>query len=184
MELYEKLRDRRKKLGTQEEVHKKLVKIFGKKAISLSTIRRVENGVISKFDSIQQLAFVLGIRLAKLFEDTEFEKITVVKKKDQINHLSKDGFYAKILSGFTSSFLVLKCSLDPKKSRKPPSPTDKSYEKWIYVLKGELICTIEKEDFELKQGDAVYFKSSLDHLLKNEGEKTCEFLTLHTPRHY
>ena len=187
MKLHEKLRETREKLRiTQEEVHERLVKLFGKNAISLSTIYRVEKkGNISKFQSVEQLAIGLGIPLTTLLKDTELEERNVIRKKDEVDHISSNKYEAKVLSGRLSSFLILRATLEPKGER-PLEQIKKegNFEKWIYVLKGDLTCLVGEEEFLLKAGDSIYFKSTIKHILKNKGKKTCEYLILQNPKHF
>src|SRR6202030_2866194 len=42
-------------------------------------------------------------------------------------------------------------------------------EEFLYVLRGELAITLEKEEYRLKAGDSFYFESATQHHWKNPG---------------
>ncbi len=186
MKLHEKIRYTRERLGlTIQDVSEKLFKIFGERAISYRTIYRVEKGKISKFHSVEQIAFGLGVPLPTLLKDTELENCQVIRKKDEVDRFSGDGFEAKIISSPTCSFLTTRDLLEPKRERPlEQSPTTDDYEKLIHILKGELTCFIGEEKYLLKEEDSISFKSTIKHRLKNEGPGTCEFITIQNPKHF
>ena len=186
MKLNDKIRDTRENLGlTQEQVHDRLKTIFGKNAISLSTIYRVEKGNISKFHSVEQMSFGLGVPLPSLLKNTELENRQVIRKTDEVDHFSGDGYEAKILSSPVSSYLMIRATLTPK-SKRPieQSPSTGNFEKWIHVIKGELTCNLGNEEYILKAGDSISFKSTIEHRLQNDGSETCEYEVLQNPKHF
>jgi mannose-6-phosphate isomerase-like protein (cupin superfamily) len=44
-------------------------------------------------------------------------------------------------------------------------------EEFLYVLRGELVITLEKEEYRLKAGDSFYFESATPHHWKNRGRR-------------
>lgn len=49
------------------------------------------------------------------------------------------------------------------------------------VLKGRLLVTVGDQSKVLSAGEAYYFKSSLPHSFRNEGNEPCELITACTP---
>jgi DNA-binding transcriptional MerR regulator/mannose-6-phosphate isomerase-like protein (cupin superfamily) len=54
-------------------------------------------------------------------------------------------------------------------------------EEFLYVLRGELAITLEKEEYRLKAGDSFYFESATRHHWKNPGQAETWVLWVNTP---
>ena len=54
-------------------------------------------------------------------------------------------------------------------------------EEFLYVLRGELAITLEKEEYRLKAGDSFYFESATPHYWKNPGQAETWVLWVNTP---
>ena len=54
-------------------------------------------------------------------------------------------------------------------------------EEFLYVLRGELAITLEKEEYRLKAGDSFYFESATPHHWKNPGRAETLVLWVNTP---
>ena len=54
-------------------------------------------------------------------------------------------------------------------------------EEFLYVLRGELTITLEKEEYQLKAGDSFYFESATPHRWKNPGRAETCLLWVNTP---
>ncbi len=67
----------------------------------------------------------------------------------------------------------------------PGSGSGDSYthegEEFLYVLRGELAITLEKEEYRLKAGDSFYFESATPHHWRNPGQAETWVLWVNTP---
>jgi DNA-binding transcriptional MerR regulator/mannose-6-phosphate isomerase-like protein (cupin superfamily) len=54
-------------------------------------------------------------------------------------------------------------------------------EEFLYVLRGELLITLENEEYRLKAGDSFYFESATPHHWKNPGRAETWVLWVNTP---
>src|SRR5579862_8391925 len=54
-------------------------------------------------------------------------------------------------------------------------------EEFLYVLRGQLMITLEKEEYLLKTGDSFYFESATPHHWKNPGRAETWVLWVNTP---
>jgi DNA-binding transcriptional MerR regulator/mannose-6-phosphate isomerase-like protein (cupin superfamily) len=54
-------------------------------------------------------------------------------------------------------------------------------EEFLYVLRGELAITLEKEEYRLKAGDSFYFESATRHQWTNPGQAETWVLWVNTP---
>lgn len=188
MKLHEKIRKMREDSGlTIQEIRDRCVNIFGaEKALSYRTIQRIERGSISKFSTILKICCALGVSLEELLKDTEMEQSLVIRKKERIDEYTyNEKVHASVVSSPSRSFLALELTLSPKgKTQIEQSPSDSNYEKWIYVIEGELTCYVGNEDYLLKSKDSISFNSSIPHHLENNGKKTCLCTVLQNPKHF
>ena len=67
----------------------------------------------------------------------------------------------------------------------PEAGSGESYthegEEFLYVLRGVLAITLEKEEYRLKKGDSFYFESATPHHWKNPGRAETWVLWVNTP---
>jgi DNA-binding transcriptional MerR regulator/quercetin dioxygenase-like cupin family protein len=54
-------------------------------------------------------------------------------------------------------------------------------EEFLYILRGQLQISLEKEEYRLKPGDSFYFESALPHSWKNPGRTETVILWVNTP---
>jgi DNA-binding transcriptional MerR regulator/mannose-6-phosphate isomerase-like protein (cupin superfamily) len=54
-------------------------------------------------------------------------------------------------------------------------------EEFLYVLRGELAITLERQEYRLKAGDSFYFESATSHHWKNPGRSETWVLWVNTP---
>ena len=54
-------------------------------------------------------------------------------------------------------------------------------EEFLYVLRGELTITLQKEEYRLKAGDSFYFESATPHHWRNPGRAETWVLWVNTP---
>ena len=54
-------------------------------------------------------------------------------------------------------------------------------EEFLYVLRGQLTITLEKEEYRLKAGDSFYFESATPHHWRNPGRTETSVLWVNTP---
>lgn len=54
-------------------------------------------------------------------------------------------------------------------------------EEFLFILRGELAITLEREEYRLKPGDSFYFESATPHHWKNPGRRETWVLWVNTP---
>ena len=172
---------------TIQDVYDRGSMIFGpQKALSYRTLQRIEKGQLSKFSSVLKICCALGITLEELIKDTELKDRMVIRKNERLDEYTyNDKVYASITSCPSRSFLALELTLKPGGTTMvEQSQPDKSFEKWIYVVEGELTCHIGEETFVLKKKDTISFNSSIRHYLKNHSSKKCLCNVIQNPKHF
>jgi DNA-binding transcriptional MerR regulator/mannose-6-phosphate isomerase-like protein (cupin superfamily) len=67
----------------------------------------------------------------------------------------------------------------------PQSGSGESYthegEEFLYILQGELLISLQEEDYRLRPGDSFYFESGTPHRWKNPGRDETWVLWVNTP---
>jgi len=188
VKLYEKIKKIREDLGLSiRDVCDRGVAIFGpEKAISYRTLQRIEKGQLAKFSSVLKICCALGITLEELIKSTELEDRMVIRHNERLDEYTyNDKVHASITSCPSRSFLALELTLEPNgKTPVEQSPENQSFEKWIYVIEGELTCVIGEEAFLLKKKDAVSFNSSIRHYFENTSSKKCVCAMVQNPKHF
>ena len=101
-----------------------------------------------------------------------------------------------VLENISNTEVRLKPNLEQKKNLVQKITKDKFddiwiilqqshiYEKWIFVIKGGLICKIGEEKHVLKYMDSISFRSHITHQLENNGKIPCEFIQMINPKHF
>jgi mannose-6-phosphate isomerase-like protein (cupin superfamily) len=190
MHLHEKIAQlRREKNLKISGLHSKIKEIFGDKALSYRTLLRIEKGdTDGRGSSLHQICLGLGVSLKELRQGTEreFSIADYLKKsKREGKYIYNKGVYAEILTGAKRSFLALELVLEPQgktQIEKDPEGEEK-FEKWLYVLKGKLTCTVKGVKFILKKGDCISFDSTLPHSFENSASTPTHAILIQNPRH-
>jgi transcriptional regulator with XRE-family HTH domain len=190
VKLYEKIIQLRKEKKLKiTDVHSRIKDVFKNKALSYRTLLRIENGYTDgRASSIEQICTGLGVTLKELEEGTEKEFAIadfLSKKKHEGKYVYNDSAYAEILTGSQRRFLVQELVLKPGgKTNIDQDPlVEERFEKWVYVLKGRLVCVVKDVRFSLKKADCISFNSSLPHYFENNFSGTTHCLIVQNPRH-
>ncbi|MDP3790499.1 MAG: cupin domain-containing protein [Candidatus Omnitrophota bacterium] len=178
MKLSEKIRYLRKTVlkVSLKDFHKKLVDIFGKRALTYYSLCRLEKGRRDtiRLRSLYQISTGLGISLKELVEGTDKEVskiVTIMRRKDRANneYIYNGKAIAEILSPRSMRFLAMELILRPGgATREEQDPQDtNSFEKLIIILQGETQVFVGGEKHLLSKGDSLSFLSSLPHHFEN-----------------
>lgn len=179
MKLHEKIRYLRKnnlKL-TLKEFHKKLVEIFGDRALTYFSLCRVEKGRRDsiRLRSLYQISTGLGLSLKELRAGTEKEEskiASILHRKDRANneYIYNGKAIAEILSPRSFRFLAMELVLHPNgvtRIEQDPQDEKNVSEKLVIMLQGEINVYIGAERHQIKKGDSLGFSSSLPHHFEN-----------------
>ena len=196
MELYEKIRHIRCDLLkiSLKDFHKKLVDIFGDKALTYYSLCRLEKGYREdiRIKSLYQICTGLGISLKELKKGTEDEESKIVKIIKATDRANNRYFYnekavAEILSTRDLRFLVMELELLPfSATKEEQDPVDVNrFEKLIIILQGEILCYIGNEKRLIKKGDTLSFASNIPHHFENPSKKVkARCIIVQNPKSY
>lgn len=178
MKLCEKIRYLRKNVlkVTLKDFHKKIVDIFGNRALTYHSLCRLEKGRRDsiRLRSLYQISTGLGISLKELIEGTDKEVskiVTIMHRKDRANneYIYNAKAIAEILSPRNMRFLAMELLIRPGGStREEQDPHDaNNFEKLIIMLQGEMYVFVGGEKHILRKGDSISFASSFPHHFEN-----------------
>ena len=192
MKLGDKIRyvrktDKKMKLN---ELHEKLVRIFGNGAISYKSLIRIEkNQLDGRLKSVHQIACGLDTDIKALLSGTEREPTQektiladIVRKKARRGKFPyNDKAYIEIVSSNKASFISMELVLEPGGVSKVEETAEGS-ETLLIVTKGRITADIHNEVHTLGIGDTIYFKSHLPHHFENRDKKPAKGILIQTPK--
>lgn len=197
MKLHEKIRNIRKNVLkiSLKEFHKKLVDIFGDRALTYYSLCRLEKGRRDsiRLRSLYQISTGLGISLKELTEGTDRETskiVTIMRRKDRSNneYIYNAKASAEILSPRSMAFLAMELLLRPGGStREEQDPKDDKikYEKLLIMLQGEIFVYVGDEKHLIKKGDSLSFASSIVHHFENHSQNMkARCIVIQNPKSY
>jgi len=158
MDLGMKIRETREKLGMSL---RKLAKDVG---VSPSFISQVEQGKAQpSINSLQKIAQVLGVSVATLMgEKTAAPRIG----KKKLDYSQFSGVEVKRLVPNTANLEPTLFTLKPGSSS-GDIVTSSSGEEFVLLLNGSMELMLDGKTYELKEGDNIYFNSSVPHSFRN-----------------
>lgn len=159
-----------------KEFHKKLVEIFGDRALTYYSLCRLENGRRDsiRLRSLYQISTGLGISLKELIKGTEKQEssiVAIMRRKDRANneYIYNAKAIADILSPRNMRFLAMELVMRPGGiTREEQDPKDiNNFEKLLIMLQGEVRVFVGEERHLLRKGDSLSFSSSIPHHFEN-----------------
>ncbi|NQT58617.1 MAG: helix-turn-helix transcriptional regulator [Bacteroidetes bacterium] len=174
-----KIKEKRKKLGMTLQ--------------TLSSVTGLSKGYLSKIESsdfapriqtLNKIARALGTDIGYFLEEYKSEEkqshnIDLVKRDQHPQktgeHTSSGYSYISLLHNYTGKYMA------PYILKIEQGCTEKfthDSEEFIFLMKGSLIFSYDGREYELNEGDSVYFDSRLKHSLKNDQMKEAEILNV------
>ena len=178
--LGEKIRKLRKEKGLT------LVEVADKTGVAQATLSRIETGtMIGTLESHEKIAEVLGVGLSELYTgvDSRYEQIAHLKRESErkVVHHHKN-FQVEILTVESSKKKItpLLITVQPE-NHTPLEQNERGVEKFFYVLEGEALIKVDRDEYTLKSGETLYFDASLPHQIFNEKSKPLRILASVSP---
>jgi transcriptional regulator with XRE-family HTH domain len=169
----------RKKLG--------LVQLGEHTGLSPALLSKIERGhLFPTLPTLMRIALVFGVGLDHFFkEDTDRPVHAVVRKTDRIRLPDKPGHGSPAYYFESLDYPVTERKLNGyyvgiESEDEPSDPHEHPGAEIIYVLRGELVVNLEGEDFELGEGDSMYFDSSHSHSYRRRGTTPCAAIVVVT----
>lgn len=168
-----RIRELRKKKGLT------LVEIAEKTGVAQATLSRIETGtMIGTIESHAKIAECIGVGLHELYQELDERSAKVSHSKE--DDLKKTTVHSRnvhitLLTQQTTSKKItpLLIELAPGTSTEKEKK-ERGTEKFVWVQEGSVKVLLEKEIFELKTQDTLYFDASLQHSISNESNKSAK----------
>ena len=154
--------------------------------LDVALLEQIESGSVAPpLGVVIKLAKALNLKMGYFISGEEDRAYTIVRKSDRkvvSRYDSKKGEYYGY--GYESlaphkknrhmePFLV---SLDPAETEEERSTHDG--QEFIYVLEGAMEVRLDEEVHILRPGDAIYYDSTVPHLVKCHGDKRTKILAV------
>ncbi len=174
---------------------KALRKLKGLSILQLSEISDVSTGMISQVErnlvvptvvSLWHIAQALDTNISYFFDDEKKSDRFIMRKNDhKIIIMNKGNGIYQMLSPDGKDHMIdfVKITLKGGQAYENESLTHEG-EECGYVLSGTLTVQLNGKNYELYEGDSIYFNSNLSHRYLNLGEEDCVSIWSMTPRFF
>lgn len=153
--------------------------------LSTAMLSKIERGqLFPTLPTLLRIALVFGVGLEHFFMEGEARpSIAVVRKKDRLRLADRPDeeppsyFFESLDFPATNRKMEAYYAEFPVQS-KPSEPHSHEGAELIYVLKGQLLVSVEGEDTILDAGDAMYFDSGASHSYCQHGRSACSAIVV------
>ena len=167
----------RKKMALVE-----LGKHTGLSAALLSKIER--SNIYPPLPTLLRIAMVFGVGLDHFFsDDTGRRALSIVRKKERVRF--PDTTEGRVSYFFESlDFNANERKLSAYYAEFQPVPVDEASPhahegvEFLHVLNGRLVITIGRQQYELDEGDSIYFDASVPHSYRRHGKPRCSAVVI------
>jgi mannose-6-phosphate isomerase-like protein (cupin superfamily) len=155
---------------------------------SISFLSLVERGRSSiSLPSLHTLAVALGVEMSAFFPGSPLELAAAarVNRRAGDSRLPIQGAHTYRLLGATGFDRVLEpllVTIAPDEETNPRDDYAHDGEEFAYVLSGELVFTVDGVEHTLAAGDCIHWKSTVPHLVRNDGDTPAEVVWVLTPK--
>ncbi len=154
---------------------------------SSAVLSQIENHLVSPpLGTLIRIAKALGVRPSYFFDQQPERSFTIVRK-DERKPVSRFASKKGVRYGYSyeslghdmkgrhmEPFLV---TLEPT-THPDQKPSAHEGEEFLFVLEGEMEITLGEHSDVLGPGDAIYYHSSIPHLVKCRGENETKILAV------
>jgi transcriptional regulator with XRE-family HTH domain len=178
-----------KNLRKEKKMSAKMLAINA--GISYSMLSLLENGSTQgSVETLRKIAKVLDTTLAHLFTNENYQneiltdesKIIVRKeKRKKISFPDPLYSYELLVPDLQGDVEFLLVHLEAQRITKDVIPHTKGGEECDYVLKGEVVVTLQDKEYILKEGDCIRFNPEIPHKFENKTNEQASYLSVITP---
>ncbi len=157
--------------------------------LSTSFLSMVERGRSSlALTSLNNVAKALGTDLASLFASER--KVRVSHPLPHVSRAEEDGKLSiessqrvyRVLSPRAEGLVLEPLLVTVRPNSDFEEPYSHDGEEFAYVIEGELIFTVDGEEYRLGPGDSIHLLSTVPHAIRNDTAEPVKVLWVLTPR--
>jgi transcriptional regulator with XRE-family HTH domain len=164
-----------------------LVQLGQHTGLSPGMLSKIERGqLFPTLPTLLRIAMVFGVGLEHFFIDSQRRPVlAIVRKKDRVrlperpDDDSPSYFFESLdfpvadrqMEAFYAEF-------EPRSD--PPAPHSHAGAEFIFVIRGQLILSVDGDDMVLGEGDSIYFDSGFSHSYRRHGRAACSAIVVVT----
>jgi transcriptional regulator with XRE-family HTH domain len=162
-----------------------LVQLGEHTGLSSGMLSKIERGqLFPTLPTLLRIAMVFGVGLEHFFVDQNDVPLkAVVRKKDRLRLPDRPGKVSPSYFFESLDFPVADRKMEAYYAEfdgqsEPTEPHKHAGAEIIYVIRGQLMVTIEDEDTTLEEGDSMYFDSGRAHTYRRHGRASCSAIVV------
>lgn len=152
--------------------------------VSSSLISQIERGIVDPtVTNFWKLCKGLDMPINTFFEEEKPRIVIRANERKTINfRVSDPGVKYHLLSPNDDNVMVfLLIEIEPGVKKDDKDFITHRGEECGYVLSGELAVFLDDKEYILREGDSIYFKSTIPHRFENRGESISRSIWTMTP---
>ena len=165
-----------------------LVQLGEHTGLSAAMLSKIERGqLFPTLPTLLRIAMVFGVGLDHFFvDDRERPRVAVVRKADRLRLPDRPGeespsYFFESLNFPDTDRKIEAYYAEFPAVEKRSEPHRHNGGELIFVLRGQLVVTVEAEDTVLEEGDAMSFASGGPHSYRRQGRSVCSALIVVSP---
>jgi len=154
-------------------------------SLSPGMLSKIERGqLFPTLPTLLRIALVFGVGLEHFFVDHERRPIVaVVRRKERVRLPDRPGdrspsYYFESLDFPATDRRTDSYYAEFEVQAKPTQPHRHAGAETIYVIKGQLVVCVGKEEMILAEGDSMYFDSGVPHSYVQRGPAACSAIVV------
>ncbi|RXT14994.1 helix-turn-helix domain-containing protein [Ammoniphilus sp. CFH 90114] len=151
--------------------------------LSKGLLSQVERGISQpSLETLWKITKALDTSIVHFFEDVAHTQVHLVRKEDRSQILFPGTTGTCYVLGHTdnSRLRMLEIVLKPGEKMKDQF-LNREGEQCLVVTRGELTLSVGEEEYDLHEGDSLFFDSTLAHTASNDGNDTVTYIWSVTP---
>ena len=156
-----------------------LVQLGKHSGLSAAMLSKIERGqLIPTLPTLLRIALVFGVGLEHFFVEEKKRSLAVVRKSDRLRLPNRPGIEQPSYYFESLDFPVTDRKMEAYYAEFPVGATQSEPHghdgaEFLFVLKGQIVVTVDDEPVALEAGDAVHFDSAVPHTYGQHGRSAC-----------
>jgi len=160
----------------------KLSDVANKVGLSVSYLSQIEHGKVDiSLSHLQAIANALEANVADFFTQPKSSDYCIIRKEERKYYVDSNGISEAPL--FTHDESLLETAII---NLPPNTCCDNSSihegEEFTFVISGNVTVWLDNEEFDLKEGDIIFYNSMLEHRWENKSTSNANLLVVNTPK--
>ena len=153
-----------------------------KAKITASFLSQIERGLaMPSLPALYRIARVYDFTPSDLLEQNHESLPVVTRRADRVRVHARDRYTReRLLPASVRTMQVFSGSLGPGATSGEPK-THGDADELVVVIAGSVAVDVDGETYHLASGDTLYYKSSLEHTVRNESDEEAEILWVSAP---